>query len=316
MNTDIIHVEVEEQVPVQSFDRQALIERFIGEKDRKETTINQYRKTLSLFFEWVDRSGYSLNTLTRQQIIEYKRSLLNEGKSVLTVAGYLTSVSVFYRWLEAEKIYPNIATVLSMPKRKKQLGHIPLQTAQVQELLSTEQRTGNLRDFAILNLLVRTGLRTIEVVRANVEDITFRGGHRVLNVQGKGHDSKDDYVILSEKSYEPIRDYLKQRSVYRPTDPLFVSHGHNVSGERMTTRSISRIAKSGLRNIGLNERVYTAHSLRHTTACSILRAGGTLEDCQKTLRHVSVTTTQIYTEYLNDERRLERNAEALIDNLY
>ena len=84
----------------------------------------------------------------------------------------------------------------------------------------------------------------------------------------------------------------------------------------MTTRSVSRIAKNGLKGIGLSDKVYTAHSLRHTTAVSILRAGGTLEDCQLTLRHSNPATTEIYTAFADEERRLERNAEALLEEMF
>ena len=59
-----------------------------------------------------------------------------------------------------------------------------------------------------------------------------------------------------------------------------------------------------------------AHSLRHTTAVNILRAGGSLEMAQMTLRHSNPATTQIYTATLNEERRLQNSGEALIDSLY
>ena len=62
----------------------------------------------------------------------------------------------------------------------------------------------SLRDFAIVNLILRTGLRTIEVVRADVGDITFKGNRRILRVWGKGHDTKDDFVVLTDKTYLPI----------------------------------------------------------------------------------------------------------------
>ena len=86
--------------------------------------------------------------------------------------------------------------------------------------------------------------------------------------------------------------------------------------ERLTTRTISYIAKEGLKAIGLNEKAFTAHSLRHTTAVNILRAGGSLETAQFTLRHSNPATTQIYTATLNEERRLQNSGEALIDSLY
>ena len=99
-------------------------------------------------------------------------------------------------------------------------------------------------------------------------------------------------------------------------DPLFISTSNNSKGDKLTTRTISYIAKEGLKAIGLDERSFTAHSLRHTTAVNILRAGGSLETAQFTLRHSNPATTQIYTATLNEERRLQNSGEALIDSLY
>ena len=173
-----------------------------------------------------------------------------------------------------------------------------------------------LRDYAIITLLLRTGLRTIEVIRANVEDITFKGSQRVLLIQGKGRDEKDNFVLLTDKTYQPIAQYLATRGNINGSEPLFTSTSNNSKGERLTTRSISYIAKEGLKAIGLDERAFTAHSLRHTTAVNILRAGGSLETAQFTLRHSNPATTQIYTATLNEERRLQNSGEALIDTLY
>ncbi len=300
----------------QVVDRESLLDLFIGSQDRKPTTLSLYRRTLNLFFDWVESKGYSLNTLTRPQVIEYKDSLVSNGKSALTITSYLTSVRLFYQWVEAEGVYPNIAKVLNLPKRKKEFRHQPLRPQQAQSLLREVRNTNSLRDFALVNLMLRTGLRCVETTRLNVEDIKYKGGLRVLMIQGKGRDEKDNFVILTDKAYQPIADYLKERGPVKPTDPMFVSESNRDRGQRMTTRSVSRIAKENLKGIGLTDKVFTAHSLRHTTAVSILRAGGTLEDCQLTLRHTNPATTEIYTAFADEERRLERNVEGLIDSLY
>lgn len=299
-----------------SIDKESILNRFISSQDRKSTTLATYRRTLGLFFDWVDSMGYNLASLTRPNLIEYKDRLFNEGKSGLTITSYITSLKLFYQWTEAEGIYPNIAKVLNLPKRTKEFRHQPLSPNQVSSLLLEVRKADSLRDFAIVNLMVRTGLRCIEMTRLNVEDITYKGGHRVLIVQGKGRDEKDNFVNLSDKAYKPIQDYLKERGPVKPTDPMFVSEANRDRGQRMTTRSISRIAKTYLTEIGLSDKVYTAHSLRHTTAVSILRMGGTIEDCQLTLRHQNPATTQIYTAYADEERRLIRNAEGLLDGLF
>lgn len=300
----------------QTLNREELLDLFISSQDRKPTTLSLYRRTMSLFFDWIDRTGRNISTLTRPDLIEYKHTLEMEGKSGLTITSYLTSLRLFYQWVEAEGVYPNIAKVLNLPKRTKEFRHQPLRPAQAKELLTEVETSGTLRDIAIMNLLARTGLRTIEVVRADVGDITFKGGQRVLLVRGKGRDEKDNFVILTDKTYKPIAEYLSERGCVRMTDPLFVSESNRDRGQRMTTRSISRIAKNNLREIGLDDKVFTAHSLRHTTAVSILRGGGTLEDCQLTLRHSNPATTQIYTAFVDEERRLNRQAEGLIDDLF
>lgn len=291
-----------------------LVDSFILSQDVKQSSRELYRRTLKQYFNWVDKKGYSLSQIARPQLLEYKEELLGSGMSSLTVGSYITSVRRFYTWTEANKFYPNIAKDIKSPKRKQQFRKQPLTTDQATKLLSYYQE-GAVRDYAIVNLLLRTGLRTIETIRANVEDITFKGSSRVLLIQGKGRDEKDNFVILTDKAYQPIERYLSTRRA-TGSEPLFISDSNNNKGERLTTRTISYIAKEGLKAIGLNEKQFTAHSLRHTTAVNILRAGGSLETAQFTLRHTNPATTQIYTSTLNEERRLKNSGEVLIDNLF
>ena len=294
---------------------EALVDAFINSQDVKPSSKLLYRRTLKQYFNWVDTTTYSLNEIARPQLLEYKENLQNSEKSSLTVGSYITSLRRFYEWTEANRYYPNVAKGIKTPKRKQQFKKQPLLPAQATELLDYYQDKQP-RDYAIINLLLRTGLRTIEVIRANVEDITFKGSQRVLLIQGKGRDEKDNFVLLTAKTYQPIADYLATRDNISPSQPLFTSASNNSSGNRLTTRSISYIAKEGLKAIGLDESSYTAHSLRHTTAVNILRGGGSLEQAQMTLRHSNPATTQIYTATLNEERRLENSGEALIDSLY
>jgi integrase/recombinase XerD len=291
-----------------------LVDSFIQAQDVKQTSKNLYRRTLKQYFNWVDEKGYLLSEIARTQLLEYKGDLLSSGLSSLTVSSYITSVRRFYEWTEANKFYPNVAKGVKSPKRKQQFKKQPLLPSQATELLEYYQGKA-LRDYAIITLLLRTGLRTIEVVRANVEDLTYKGSQRVLLVHGKGRDEKDNFVILTDKTYQPIAEYLKTQK-RNPSEPLFTSTSNNSKGGRLTTRTISQIAKEGLRAIGLDERAFTAHSLRHTTAVNILRAGGSLETAQFTLRHANPATTQIYTATLEEERRLENSGEALLDSLY
>ena len=312
---DEVTVDSQELTLIPTINIKALVDAFISSQDVKLSSKNLYRRTLKQYFNWVDTTNYLLNEIARPQLLEYKDYLLSSGMSSLTVGSYITSVRRFYEWTEANKYYPNVAKGIKTPKRKQQFKKQPLLPAQATALLNFYQDRA-LRDYAIISLLLRTGLRTIEVIRATVEDITFKGGQRVLLVQGKGRDEKDNFVLLTDKTYQPIAEYLATRGNISSSEPLFISTSNNSKGDRLTTRTISYIAKEGLKAIGLDERSFTAHSLRHTTAVNILRAGGSLETAQFTLRHSNPATTQIYTATLNEERRLQNSGEALIDSLY
>ena len=312
---DIIVKQAQDVAIVSAQRIEDLVDSFINSQDVKLSSKLLYRRTLKQYFNWVDKKSYLLSEIARPQLLEYKEELLSSGMSSLTVGSYITSVRRFYEWTEANKYYPNVAKGIKTPKRKQQFKKQPLLPAQATALLSYYQDKA-LRDYAIVNLLLRTGLRTIEVIRANVEDITFKGSQRVLLIQGKGRDEKDNFVLLTEKAYQPIAEYLATRGKVNSSEPLITSTSNNSKGERLSTRSISYIAKEGLKAIGLDERSFTAHSLRHTTAVNILRVGGSLEQAQMTLRHSNPATTQIYTATLNEERRLQNSGEALIDSLY
>ncbi|THH34532.1 tyrosine-type recombinase/integrase [Neolewinella litorea] len=292
-----------------------IIARFIAEQDVKSSSKRTYQRGLKQWFSWVEEKLLPLPQVTRAEVLQYKTELLAGGLSPLTVGSYLTVLRKFYEWTEANKLYPNVAKGVKTPRRKKQFKKQPLSIEKSKELLDHFQGAA-LRDYAIVNLLLRTGLRTIEAVRADVKDITYKQGKRVLLIQGKGRESKDSFVILTDKAYQPIANYLESRKGHKAGEPLFTSTSNNNRGGRLTTRTISSIAKEGLRAIGIDAKEFTAHSFRHTTAVNILRAGGTLANAQSVLRHESPATTQIYTATIEEEIRLKEAPEALLDSVF
>ena len=182
----------------------ALVDRFIGSQDGSKPSRATYSWQLKQLTSWLRESGRveALSSLQRQDILAYREHLLGLGKSANTVAGYLTSVRKFFEWLETERIYPNIARGVKGTRKAKGFRKDCLTPGQIREALASIDR-GSLegpRDYALFNLLVRTGIRTIEVVRAQVGDLRQQGGEAVVWVQGKGRDAKDDFVILIDKA--------------------------------------------------------------------------------------------------------------------
>ena len=288
------------------------VEAFLSECDIRANSKNVYRRGLLNFFRWVDSTGRTISELTRADILSFKETLL-QTHSNLTIAGYMVALRRFYEWTEGCKLYPNIARGIKSPKRKNAYLKEHLRENQIHELLNYFE--GNTRDYAIVNLLLRTGLRCIEVVRANVEDITFKGGQRILKIWGKGRDERDAFVVLTDKAYAPIKAYLETRGGTTLKEPLFVSTSNRNQNGRLTTRTISKICKEGLCAIGLDAHEYTAHSLRHTTAVMLLK-NGTLSDVQSVLRHASPVTSQIYTKSVEEELRLQNPSEMKLDGIF
>ncbi|CDK30124.1 tyrosine-type recombinase/integrase [Candidatus Babela massiliensis] len=284
---------------------------FLESLDIKQSSKSTYKRQLKEFLVWFKNQNQ--NNLDRQDLLHYKEFLQNDKSlSSLTISGYLTVVRKFFQWLESVKIYPNIATGIKGPKRRKGFRKDCLTVEQTKILLNSIDRstlTGK-RDFAMLNLMIRTGLRGIEILRANREDISRQSGETVLFIHGKGRDDKDEIVLLTQSVIEPINQYLIARKNVKNRDPIFASHCTKNWGKRLTTRSISRIVKNRLKDINLDDPRLTAHSLRHTAITLSLLAGATTQEVRAMARHSDVNTTLIYAHNIN---RIKQAPEKKID---
>jgi len=293
------------------------IEPFLKSLDIRQSSRDTYQRQLREFFSW--RLSTNIYELSRQHILDYKEFLkYDKNLTAFTIGGYLTAVRRFFEWLESMRIYPNVAKGIKGPKRKRGFKKDALTLDQAKLLLHSIDRdtlTGK-RDFAMLNLMVRTGLRTIEIIRANREDIGRQSGEPVLFIHGKGRDSKDELVLLTESTLQPIRDYFLARKRVRDEDPLFASHSSKNWGKRLTTRSVSRIAKIRLREIDLDDTRLTAHSLRHTAITFSLLAGATPQEARAMARHSDINTTLIYAHNINRITQApERKIDAFLEDL-
>ncbi len=287
-----------------------LVDSFLASQDVREISRVAYRKGLERFLSWMAENR--IEQPDRESVLRFKSFLVESGLAANSVNSYLVAVKKFFTYLEGTRQYPNVAKDVKGIQQPK--GHLrePLTIAQIKDMLSqidTSTLPGK-RDFAIVNLMARTGLRTIEVIRTNVEDVRQQGGEALLYVQGKARDSKDAFVILTEKSLNPIFAYTQARGQAVAGDPLFASISDRNKGGRLTTRTIRQLIKDSLRNIGIESRKLSAHSLRHSFATLALRAGAPLIQVKDALRHSSIETTQ---KYLHNIERIEKGAERYVD---
>ena len=287
---------------------------YLMRSDVKESSRTTYMRNLKAFAMWMQENGKSMETITTSDVIMFKNSLLESGRSVLTVRAYVNAAKQFIAWVANEVGGRNVAAIVKAPRVKKAFKKMHLTGGQVRAL-ECVAATSSKRDLAIVTLMVHTGLRCVEVVRANVSDIQEYQGRTILNVQGKGRDEKDAFVVLSPKVVDTLNDYLVERRA-KANEPLFTSASDRNKGSRLSSRMISMIVKDGMKKIGLNGHAYSAHSLRHTTAVAILEKTGSMESAQDVLRHASITTTQIYVESIRRDRRIRQAAELVLDEIF
>ena len=302
-----------ELIELANINNEAIINKYIESLDVRPRSKQAYEKGIRYFLGYLEENN--ITHPQRRDILTYKDEL-NNNHTASTASTYLTAVRNFFTWLNAETGYPNISAGIKNPKGNRN-GHLKdaLSVEQARTVLKTIKRDTlkDKRDYAIIQLLTLTGLRTIEVTRANIEDIRQIDGLKVLYVQGKGRDQKDDYVKLTGLVETALNEYLearKETEKLNGSKPLFVSDSKRNKGGRITTRSVSRIAKQALLNAGLNSDRLTAHSFRHTAVTLALKGGASIRDVQQMARHANPLTTE---RYAHDLKRLTNSAEDMAE---
>lgn len=293
------------------------INAFIADQDIRHNTPATYRKALRQFFAWVDASGRRTDTLQRADILQFKRSMESADYSPNTINSYLTAIRRFYTFLGLHG-YANIAAGIKSERttNAQRFEKSDFTAQQAAALIDRATTYGTLRDAAIIELMIRCGLRTIEVARATVGDLQQTGEGVVLRVVGKG--DKIRYVPVTPKAYDSIRRYLRieRGGTARASEPLFTSNAHQCKGGQLSTATISRMAKNYIRMIGIDDDRHTAHSLRHTTASIIYEQSHDLDRIQQLLGHASPATTQIYAKQAMQRDFVRNSPNAVIDAMF
>ena len=294
----------------------AVVDAFLSDQQVMETSRRAYGWEIRRFFGWCRSAGRKMDELRRADIVAYIRDMSENGYSARTIMSYTVAVRRFFAWLESRGISANIVSGVKSPGyRKSGFVKMHLDRDERAGLLEYARKRGP-RDYAIINLMMRNGLRTIEVSRLDTGDITYRRGTRIMKVWRKGAYGKDDFVVLTDEAYGPIEEYLSGRGNVLPGSPLFVTGGKGHRNGRMSPRRIQQIVKDGLRSIGLVSREYSPHSLRHTTAVAVLEGGGSIFDVQKVLGHASSSTSQIYVKSVEEQMRLDNAPENIIRDAF
>ena len=288
---------------------EAAIDAWIGTLKPNSNTRRTYKFAFKKFLAWLEAENRHFELLDADVLNAYKVKLLADGAGPASVNLNLSAIRSYLKHVRRTDVIEAVSgeTVKQVPHREF------LVKEDIYALFATCDKTTELglRDFCILNLMIRTGLREKEVAEALIGDLQPQGETAKLWVRGKGRTSKDDYVTLYPAVLGPLDEYLDTYRVRSDASaPLFTSLSNRTFGEALVPRTISHIIKQKLRQIGFDDSRYTGHSLRHTAITLALEAGATAKQVQTMARHADASTTQIY---VHDYERRQHPAEEFIE---
>lgn len=286
----------------------ALLERFsnylLVERSLFEGTVACYRTDVAQFLS--SRQGIDPVTITRQEIQGYIADLAKLGLLPSTIARKVSSIRMFYRFLEAEYSLKQDPTEdLVVPRQLRRLPTV-LTVKEIETMLeaaaSYPDRRWSLRSRALLEVMYGCGLRISEALNLTLSDVNLE--ENFVRVMGKR--SKERIVPLGSFAREALQDYLAlARPSYlgkKVSEYLFLNH----HGRRLSRMGAWQLVRKCLQLAGIKRRV-TPHTLRHSFATHLLEGGADLRVVQELLGHADISTTQIYVhldrEYLRQVYR-------------
>ena len=230
----------------------------------------------------LDTVNLPINEITTETLRNYLSNYKNNSTAgMVTIDNIRRTLSSFFAWLENEDY------IIKSPVRRI---HKVKATKKVKETLTDENleklrdTCSNVRDLAILELLISTGMRIGELTRLNISDMNFQ--ERSCIVLGKGNAEREVYFSAKSKMY--IKKYLETRT--DNNEALFVSlikpyNRLGISGIEIAIRNLRREA---------NINKVHPHKFRRTMATMAIDKGMPIEQVQKLLGHIKIDTTMEY----------------------
>jgi len=272
------------------------------EKGLSSNTVAAYRRDLAKFNEFAQKRKLSLETATRDDLVDFLAGLYRQKLESKTVARHLVTLRNFFRFAQIQELIAEDPSVnLESPKIRRSLpGYLRLEEVE-RLLVQPDAKTPlGLRDRAMLEVLYSAGLRVSELVGLRVTDLDTKVG--CVRCIGKG--DKERIVPVGKKALGMVEKYLRDarpkllgKAAGSPT--LFV----NRRGGALSRVGVWKILSSYGRRAGLRVAL-TPHMLRHSFATHLLERGADLRSVQLMLGHADISTTQIYTHVV--EERLKQ----------
>ncbi|SRR5260221_2248443 len=258
---------------------------FLHSRNTSSLTQQAYTTDIHQFITWLKETTVielHAGAVTKTDIHEYLAYLADLGRSGVTRARKLASIREFFRYLVAHDLIPSspAASVAIPKKERKQQTY--LRPDEYARLLSAAG--SNPRDFAMLQILLQTGIRVSELVSLTLQAIDMQA--RTILVAGKGN--KERTIPLEKKGILALKNYLAVRP--KSLDQhLFL----NYTGAGISRRGAEKIIEKYRTVSGITKR-FSCHSLRHTFGSYKATQGVSPFQLKEWMGHASISTTQMY----------------------
>jgi len=274
------------------------LKRHVHEKYRRNCRPNTLRSTVSsgkLFLGFLKEVGKEeLEEIVREDLEVFVEREQDRGMKPATVRTRLANIQAFLVFLIREGIVDR--EVLERKIRVKLPETLPkaMDPMDVKQLLSV---LDDVRDRALILVLLRTGMRIGELLNTKMVDVNLR--ERKIQIPQAQKNAAGRVVYLSDDAREALRAWFAERNV----DKEFVFYTQRK--ESMTYAAARCMFARHLRKAGLADKGYSLHRLRHTFASEMLNAGMRLECLQQLLGHSSIEVTRRYARLTDVTREQE-----------
>lgn len=282
-------------------------------KGLSKATIMSYKATFRLLMEFmctvksISSDKIRFEVLDSKMILDFLDWLETERKCSITTRNQrLSALTAFATYAQSRDFYSAAifrSNIEKVPRKKEaRQSRSSFTRDEVKILLSLPDSNNEIgfRDRTLLCFMYASGMRAQEVCDMTVGDIQFYPDRAGINVHGKGQ--KTRRIGIPSEAAMILKKYIEHRHIVDKVERhVFSSQVH----EKMTVSCIEEIyakyvTKAKLDHKTLFRNKYTPHSMRHTTATHMLEAGVPLIVVKNFLGHVSLQTTQIYTEISQD----------------
>ena len=290
-----------------------------------DTSWRVYQQDIKTFADWLHDCEIDVHTITLVHMLNYRKHLKAQGKANITINRMFTVARRVVDELAkngAIEKNPLVGARIKPLETNTETTHVALKETQAKDLLAainTRTLKGK-RDYAMVSLMLRCGLRREEVQSLNIGNIKMKQGHYVADIEdGKGN--KPATVKLPPDVWRYIDEYMQALQAAHPrTDarldaPLFVSfrkgdkpsYQQDQTGKlvekRIDIKAIETVVKDLAEVIGVDH--LTPHGLRATFITLALEHQATLEQTQYAARHKDPRTTE---RYRKRKMNLDNNA--------